>query len=90
VSPPFQNFKSIKDLHHYNEHQSQDTCTYLEIFFFATVPKTIKEAGAKKRNILGRQKFLCDGVAEGSKNWPNENCDHIVYSIFMNFNFNKK
>jgi hypothetical protein len=32
----------------------------------------------KKSKILGQQKFLADGVAEGSKNWLSDNFVHIV------------
>ena len=44
----------------------------------------------KKRNLVGRQKFLADGVAGGYKNRPSDNFDHIVHSTSRNCNFNQK
>ena len=44
----------------------------------------------EKRNFLGRQKFLSNGMARGSKNCPSFKFDHIVDSTSRNLNFNQK
>ena len=44
----------------------------------------------KKRTFGGTQKFLADGVAEGSKNRPGGNFGHVAHSTSRNFNFNEK
>jgi len=53
-----------------------------KFFFFASpLSKKIKGGAGhqvgEKRNFLGRQKFLADGVAGGSKNRPGVKFGHI-------------
>ena len=63
--------------------------------FFSQVHYQKNKGGAgdlvgEKRTFLGRQKFLADGVAEKSKNWPSANFAHIVPSTSRNLNSNQK
>ena len=64
-------------------------CSYLKqkknFFFRKSIIKKNKGGGAGdlvggKRTFLGSQKFLADGVAGKSKNWPSANFAHIVPS----------
>ena len=66
-----------------------------KFFFFASpLSKKIKGGGrwpsGGKRTFLGRQKFLADGVAGKSKNWPSANFAHIVPSTSRNLDSNQK
>ena len=71
--------------------------TLIKKFFFFWIlsfsAKTKEGAGhqvGEKRNFLGRQKFLADGVAGRSKNRPGANFGHVAHSTSRNFNFNEK
>ena len=73
-------------------------CSYLKqkMFFLfrkSIIKKNKGEAGdlvGEKRTFLGRQKFLANGVAGISKNWPSANFAHIVPSTSRNLNSNQK
>ena len=65
-------------------------------FFYASpLSKKIKGGAGdlvgEKGTFLGRQKFLADGMAGKSKNWPSANLAHIVQlSTSRNLNSNQK
>ena len=76
---------------------SKYICSYLKqkkIFFRKSIIKKNKGGAGdlvgEKRTFLGRQKFLANGVAGKSKNWPSANFAHIVPSTSRNLNSNQK
>ena len=78
---------------------SKYICPYLKqkknFVLASPLSKKIKGGGAgdlvgEKGTFLGRQKFLADGVAGKSKNWPSANLAHIVPSTSRNLNSNQK